>query len=91
MFISKRRIERDPETIQMWKDRCKKLERENSKLRGELEAVKRYKEDYEDLIASVNFLKRRYEYLIDQAEELENSYKDELENILKIANENSEE
>ena len=73
----------DPETIQLWKDRCKKLERENSRLRGELEAVKRYKNDYEDLIAGVSFLKRRYEYLVDQGEELYNMYKDELDGVLE--------
>ena len=75
----------DPETIQLWKDRCKKLERENSRLRGELEAVKRYKNDYEDLIAGVSFLKRRYEYLVDQGEELYNMYKDELDGVLEAA------
>lgn len=90
MFGLRNRINRDPETIQMWKERCKKLERENSRLRGELEAVKRYKDDYEGLIASVGFLKRRYEYLINQAEEIEQAYKDEFDNILEIASENNE-
>lgn len=90
MFGLRNRIYRDPETIQMWKDRCKKLERENSMLRGELEAVKRYKEDYEDLIASVGFLKRRYEYLVKQADDIEQRYKDDLDEILKIASENNE-
>lgn len=90
MFKLRNRINRDPETIQMWKERCKKLERENSRLRGELEAVKQYKEDYEGLIASVDFLKRRYEYLVKQANDIEQRYKDELDEILKIASENNE-
>jgi len=87
MFGLRNRINRDPETIQMWKDRCKKLERENSKLRGELEAVKNYKNDYEDLIASLSFLKRRYEYLVEQGESLYNLYKEELDNVLEVAEE----
>ena len=87
MFGLRNRIYRDPETIQMWKDRCKKLERENSKLRGELEAVKSYKNDYEDLIASLSLLKRRYEYLIEQGESLYNLYKEELDNVLEVAEE----
>lgn len=91
MFLFKDTINRDKETVQMWKDRCKKLERDNNKLRSELESVRQYKEDYEDLIGSLDLIKRRYEYLVNQAEELETLYKEELDNILSVSKEISAE
>lgn len=84
MVLFRRDMNRDKETVQMWKDRCKKVEKENSRLRGELESVRRYKEDYEDLIGSLDILKRRYENLLNRSEELEQLYKDELDNIISI-------
>ena len=84
-------MNRDKETVQMWKDRCKKVEKENSRLRGELEAVRHYKEDYEDLIGSLGVLKRRYEHLLEHAEELEALYKEELDRVLEIGKDSKQE
>ena len=79
------KIERDPDTIQLWKDKYVKVEKENVKLRSELDAIQQYKDDYEDLIAQVKIIKKRYEYLIEKEEELYNDYKEELDKVLGIA------
>lgn len=87
MLLFKHNMNRDKETVQMWKDRCKKVEKENNRLRNELEAVRKYKEDYEDLIGSLSILKRRYESLLNRSEELEQLYRDELDSIHEITKE----
>ena len=87
MLLFRHNMNRDKETVQIWKDRCKKVEKENNRLRNELEAVRKYKEDYEDLIGSLSILKRRYESLLNRSEELEQLYRDELDSIHEITKE----
>ena len=87
MLLFRHNMNRDKETVQIWKDRCKKVENENNRLRNELEAVRKYKEDYEDLIGSLSILKRRYESLLNRSEELEQLYRDELDSIHEITKE----
>ena len=79
------KIGRDPETIQLWKDKYHKVEKENIRLRSDLNAIKQYKDDYEDLIAQVKVVKDRYEYLVEKEEELYKEYKEELDRVLTIA------
>lgn len=80
-----RNMNKDPETVQLWKNKYEKLAKEYTKVKNELDAVKQYKEDYESLIESVAFVKKRYEVLLEQEEELYNSYKAELDEVLQIA------
>ena len=80
-----RNMNKDPETVQLWKNKYEKLAKEYTKVKNELDAVKQYKEDYESLIESVAFVKKRYEVLLEQEEELYDSYKAELDKVLQIA------
>lgn len=59
-----------------------RLMRENALLRQEIEAIHKYKSNYEELIAQAKDCKKRYEEALDEFKELENSYKEELNKII---------
>ncbi|WP_288681673.1 hypothetical protein [uncultured Eubacterium sp.] len=59
-----------------------RLMRENALLRQEIEAIHKYKSDYEGLIAQAKDCKKRYEEALEEFKKLENSYKAELDKII---------
>lgn len=80
-----RRSKADKETLRMWQKKCERLEKENLKLKKELEAVEGYKDDYEELIASTKIMKEHYQNLIDNWTALYDDYKHELDLVLDTA------
>lgn len=80
-----RNMNKDPETIQLWKSKYEKLAKDYSKVKKELDSVKQYKEEYEDLIKSVTVIKERYKYLVDKEEELYLEYKEEFGRLHDLA------
>lgn len=73
----------DKETVSLYKKECKRLEQERNDLLDELNAIKQYKKQYQDLIAEVTRLKNRYEAFISQTVSISNEYKEKLENVIK--------
>lgn len=70
------------ETIILLKKEVKRLEQERNELYTELEAIKNYKQQYEDLIAEVSALKDKYEKLIKKAESISSEYKEKLQTLI---------
>lgn len=67
------------ETIILLEKEVKRLEQERNELYTELEAIKGYKQQYEDLIAEVAGLKVKYEKIIEKAESIGSEYKEKLQ------------
>lgn len=70
------------ETIILLKKEVKRLEQERNELYTELEAIKGYKQQYEDLMAEVSALKDKYEKLIKKAESISSEYKGKLQTLI---------
>lgn len=70
------------ETIILLKKEVKRLEQERNELYTELEAIKGYKQQYEDLMAEVSTLKDKYEKLIKKAESISSEYKEKLQTLI---------
>ena len=83
MSIFRNKNGNDKETISLYQKECKRLEKERNELLAELNAIKGYKQQYEDLIDEVTQLKNRYEVLIGQTEAISTEYKEKLEEALK--------
>lgn len=79
MSIFKRKFN----TTTLLERECRRLERERNEAYAKLEALSAYQNDYEDLIANVRRLKKRYEELILQNQTITAHYKNELEKIIK--------
>lgn len=90
ILSKKKKWQYDPTIMQMLKDRCDKLEKDNRRLRGELEAVRHYKEEYEDLIASTKMIKKRYEHLVERGDNLLSLFEGELDGMKKMIEEETE-
>lgn len=67
------------ETIILLEKEVKRLEQERNELYTELEAIKGYKQQYEDLIAEVAGLKAKYVKIIEKAESIGSEYKEKLQ------------
>lgn len=78
-----RKRKADKETLKMWQNRCHKLEIENKRLKGELEAIEKYKLDYENLIASVEVIKEHYRQVDENYTRLYEDYKAELDSVIQ--------
>ncbi len=76
----------DKDTVALWKKEAKRLEKERNELYIELEAIKNYKEKYQDLIKEAKELKDRYTQLIEQTNSIANQYKKKLESIIDTEN-----
>jgi len=72
----------DKDTVALWKKEAKRLEKERNELYTELEAIKNYKQTYQELIEEAKELKGRYTQLIEQTNSIGNQYKKKLENII---------
>lgn len=81
------RVDKDRETVTLWKQKCKKIERERDKYRNAYilleKNMNRAKSEYEALIAEVKELRKRQVEKLEMADELANEYKKELQSILK--------
>lgn len=75
-------LKRDPDSINLWKKECKRLEKERNQLFAELESLKGYKQQYQDLISEVSQLKDKYTKLIGQVESIGDEYKEKLQGIV---------
>ncbi len=76
----------DKDTVALWKKEAKRLEKERNELYNKLEAIKNYKEKYQDLIEEAKKLKDRYTQLIEQTNSIANQYKKNLESIIDKEN-----
>ncbi len=74
---------KDKDTITLWKKEAERLERERNDLLDELNAIRQYKQQYENLITEVTRLKNNYEVLITQTKSISNEYKKKLQNAIK--------
>lgn len=79
MSIFKRKFN----TTTLLERECRRLERERNEAYAKLEALSAYQNDYEELIANVRRLKKRYEELILQNQTITEHYKNELEKVIK--------
>ena len=75
-------LKRDPDSINLWKKECKRLEKERNQLFAELQLIKGYKQQYQDLIHEVSQLKDKYTKLIKQTESIGDEYKEKLQEIV---------
>lgn len=76
-------FQNNKKTVSLYQKECRRLERERNELFAQLNSIKQYKKQYEDLIAEVTRLKNRYEALISQTVSISNEYKEKLENVIK--------
>ena len=81
MSLFKRKNDKD--TVALWKKEAKRLEKERNELYTELEAIKGYKQQYNDLITEVSELKDKYTKLLQQTESIGNEYKEKLQAIIE--------
>lgn len=74
------------DTVVLWKNEAKRLEKERNELYTELEKIKSCKQTYEELIQETKKIKDKYTELINQTSLLADEYKQKLENIIKKEN-----
>ena len=78
------------ETLRMWQRKCYKLEKENERLKGELAAIQKYKDDYEEQLASLKVIKKHYQEMDKHMDVLYETAKQELDQLLGLTKETVE-
>lgn len=76
----KRKIDKTTNEV-LYKEN-KKLLRENTQLKKELDVIAKYKKDYEELSEQLKECKKKYEKRFVEIDKLEKEYKKELEKLV---------
>ena len=72
----------DKDTIALWKKECEKCRKERDEAVAEIDQIRRYKNDYEEMMKELRALKEKYLEKIETLNVITDSYEKELEKIV---------